>query len=275
MNPEGNSRFEPVLPDVRSRLPAADIRRRLAAADVVVLDADECMMPGFAQIELGHRLARDACRPAGGAPRRPGRMLRLAARGAYLYGVKLLPDDPARKNRRLQVHYGRALLGIDRAAFDRVLPGVWKSLYPGVAPCLRRLARSRPLGVITLGLDCLIDGLPAALADGGTTVPFLFLVGNRTVWRDGRFAGLAEPIRHGPQDKENAFKEQAARHHVGVPLVVGHNNDETRLCALADAAGGLSIGIGARPADRDHFHVVLPKGAWDRLAEFLDAFDPS
>lgn len=273
MHPDLTSTYRDLMPGVRSRLDAAEIRRRLAAADVAVLDVDECMMPGYAQIALGHRLLRDTLGAGGPAGPRVVRVGRLIALGVCLYGLKLLPGDPVRKNLRLHSLYGRALRGIDRAAFHRVMPDVWRSVYPEVRPCLRRLAGRRPIGVISLGLDCLLDGLTAALAEGGDPIPFLFLEGNRTVWRNDRFAGLAAPVRHGPLDKAAAFETAAGRQGWRAPLVVGHNADEMELCALADAAGGLSVGIGARPAHRDRFQVLLPRGAWGLLEEFLRAYD--
>ncbi|NLI48139.1 MAG: hypothetical protein GX414_13620 [Acidobacteria bacterium] len=265
--------YRDMMPGVRSRLDAAELRRRLTAADVAVLDVDECMMPGFAQIALGHRLLRDALSGGGPAGARAVRIGRLVALGACLYGLKLLPGDPVRKNLRLHTLYGRALRGVERAAFHRVMPDVWRCVYPEVRSCLRRLAERRPVGVISLGLDCLLDGLTAALAEGGNPIPFRFLEGNRIIWRNDRFAGLAPPIRHGPRDKAAAFETVAVRHGWRAPLVVGHNADETELCVIAESAGGLSIGIGARPAHRDQFHVLLPRGAWDRLEEFLHAYD--
>jgi len=273
MHRDLTSTYRDVMPGVRSRLDAAELRRRLTAADVAVLDVDECMMPGFAQITLGHRLLLDATGAGGPAGPRVVRAGRLIALGTCLYGLKLLPGDPVRKNLRLHTLYGRALRGVERAAFHRVMPNVWRGVYPEVRPCLRRLAARRPIGVISLGLDCLLDGLTAALAEDGEPIPFRFLVGNRVVWRDDRFAGLAVPIRHGPRDKAAAFEKAAARHGWRAPLVVGHNADETELCVIAESAGGLSIGIGARPAHRDQFHVLLPRGAWDRLEEFLHAYD--
>lgn len=273
MHAELTSTCRDVMPGVRSRLDAAELRRRLAAADVAVLDVDECMMPGFAQIALGHRLLRDALGAGGPDGPRVVRAGRLIALGACLYGLKLLPGDPIRKNLRLHTLYGRALRGIERAAFHRVLPDVWRSVYPEVRPCLRRLAARRPIGIISLGLDCLLDGLTAALAEGGEPIPFRFLEGNRMVWRNERFAGLATPVRHGPQDKAAAFEEAAARHGWRAPLVVGHNTDETDLCAIAEATGGLSVGIGARPAHEHLFHVLLPSGAWGMLDGFLCTYD--
>jgi len=273
MHPDLTSTYRDVMPGVRSRLDAAELRRRLAAADVAVLDVDGCMMPGFAQIALGHRLLRDALGAGGPAGARAVRIGRLVALGACLYGLKLLPGDPARRNLRLHTLYGRALRGIERAAFHRVMPDVWRSVYPEVPSCLRRLAGRRPIGVISLGLDCLLDGLTAALTEGGDPIPFRFLEGNRIIWRNDRFAGLAAPIRHGPRDKAAAFETEAQRHGWRAPLVVGHNADEMELCAMADAAGGLSVGIGAHPAHQDQFHVLLPRGAWGRLDEFLRACD--
>ncbi len=43
--------------------------------------------------------------------------------------------------------------------------------------------------------------------------------------------------------------------------------------AIADASGGLSVGIGAHPALEDQFHVLLPRGAWGMLDGFLGAYD--
>jgi hypothetical protein len=131
-----------------------------------------------------------------------------------------------------------------------------------------------PLGIISLGLDVILDGLPEHLARTHRPVDFLFRSSNRILWNDGHFAGLAEPVRVGATDKAELFERACASHGVRVPLVIGHNSEERDLCRMADSRGGLSIGMRPAEFDRNAFHVVVTDGEWDTLHRFLLACWP-
>ncbi|MBN2431590.1 MAG: hypothetical protein JXQ27_08950 [Acidobacteria bacterium] len=256
-------------------LDPVEIGRRLAAADVAVLDVDGCMYPGYTQITLGHRLLNGFLRRELRHPPSSLFLWRLAAKGGYLYWIRFWIRKPERRNYLLQKHYALAFDGITRTDIRAILPRVWKKLDTHVHPCLAFLADRLPLGIISLGLDVILDGLPEHLRRHHQAVRFLFCCSNRIIWNDGHFAGLVPPIRVGAADKADLFHTAAERHRVGIPLVIGHNSEERELCRLAAQRGGLSIGMNPAAGDRDAFDVVIEDGSWKTLHSFLRENWPS
>jgi len=258
-----------MVPGAVTTLDRAEIGRRLAAVDIAVLDVDGCMYPGYTQITLGHRLLNGFIRRELRHPPSSLFLLRLVARGGVLYWIKFLVRDPEKRNFLLQKHYAAAFRGISRTDIRAILPRVWKKLDANVPPCLAYLARRVPLGIISLGLDVILDGLPAYLDRRQPAVPFLFCCSNRIIWNDGHFEGLVDPVRVGAADKARLFRAAGERHGVHVPLVIGHNAEERELCRVAEQRGGLSIGMRPAVGDQASFHVVIEHGGWDTLLAFL------
>jgi hypothetical protein len=256
-------------PGIETDLSREQIGRRLAATDIAVLDVDGCMYPGYTQITLGHRLLNGFIRRELRHPPSSLFLLRLVAKGFHLYWIKYLVKNPDRRNFLLQKNYALAFHGIARADIQAILPKVWNRLDANVHPCLDFMKQKMPLGIISLGLDVILDGLPEYLAQAHRPVEFLFRSSNRILWNDGHFAGLEAPVRVGAADKAELFERACARHGVHVPLVIGHNSEERHLCRMADERGGLSIGMKPADFDRDAFHVVVKDGAWDTLRRFL------
>lgn len=266
------NRLPEIMPGVWTRLSPAEIRSRLARVDVAVMDVDECLVPGYTQIELGTRLFR---RMLGDLPRRPariGQVIRLAGLGLFLYAIKISPLQHEHRNALLQKYFSRALAGVSREEIESLIPSVWRSIYPSASGCLRSLARRLPLGVISLGWDVIVAELPAAIADGDRSFRFLFTKANITVWQAGRFQGLQPPILAGAADKEGLFTDFCRSQGLGTPLVLGHNSDERLLCRLADERRGLSVGLGAKGTDQSYFHILLQGGGWQTLEHFFLQF---
>ena len=267
--------FREIHQGVQARITSGEILTRLQSVDGVILDVDECLLPGFSQIVLGHQLFRHLLRDVRRRPGRAPMLLRMASLGVLLYIIKALPLAPERRNRWLHLNFNRALRGMEEADLAAVMPRIWARLYPRVPECLAFLAGRSRVAIVSLGLDALLRYLPSAVPLDGGPFPFLFIESNVTVWRDGRLAGLREPIHTGPAAKAALYREAAARHALATPLVIGHNRDETELCRLAEAQGGLAVGIGPSDHTRDHFQVVLAEGDWPALAGFLESFWPA
>jgi len=266
--------FREVHQGVQARISPREIHTRLRGVDGVVLDVDECLLPGFSQIVLGHQLFHHLLRDVRRRPGRAPMLLRMASLGVLLYLIKALPLAPERRNRWLHLNFNRALRGVEEADLAAVMPRIWARLYPRVPECLAFLAGRSRVAIVSLGLDALLRYLPSAVPLDGGPFPFLFIESNVTLWRNGRLTGLQEPIRTGPADKAELYRAAAASHTLVKPLIIGHNRDETELCRLAEALGGLAVGIGPSDHARDHFHVVLAEGDWPALTGFFQSFWP-
>lgn len=251
-----------------SSLSDGDITERATRSDIAIFDVDECMLPGYTQIELGRALLRQHRRRGNRPGDQPG-PVRLAGWGILLYFIKWTPLRRDRRNLLLHRMYIRALRGCHRESLALPVQEVWRSLCPGVRDCAGWLAGRRSLGIISLGLDFIMHTLPAALGQDGKPLPLEFLCCNQTTWRHDRLDGLREPVRHGPAGKVAMFLEATAGRPAAVPLVVGHNSDESGLCRLAEERGGLSIGLGVAADCREQFQVRFARQDWPALEQFF------
>jgi len=257
------------LQKMTTKLDQSEIRRRLAKVDVVVFDVDGCLYPGYTQIELGHLIFSNLIRRGWRKRSTISLMIRMSFMGAVMHLIKRCPLEPERRNLILQRNYTRAFRGVSKEELTSLVPEVWKKLSPNVESCIDFLSQHVPLGIISLGLDVILDGLSSKLAENKRSIPFLFCYSNKTIWENGRFNGLEEPVRVGTKDKESLFIEASRRYNIDTPLVIGHNAEERGLCRLADQRGGLSIGLGAEGRDQGNFHVCFQKADWSSLESFL------
>ncbi len=258
-------------PEIETSLPPEEITARLQRVDVAILDVDECLFPGYTQIELGHLIYRDLLRKSAGNPAYLSLFLRFTMRGLLLYLLKHLPGKHEQRNLMLHRHYIRTLRGIPRRLVLEQLPRVWRRLPSTVPTCLGFIGERVPVGIISLGWDIILQGLPDQLQRKGCPLSFRFTCANTTRWEGGRFVDLAPPVRVGPADKLSMFELENRTHGFKCPLVIGHNSDERQLCELARRQGGLSVGLGPRPSDRPFFDIRLATPDWAQLERFLAA----
>ncbi|MBP7867816.1 MAG: hypothetical protein KA419_17945 [Acidobacteria bacterium] len=262
--------YEEVVPGVLSRVGEEEIRVRFELADVAVLDVDECLVAGFTQVNLARETARLLACTALLHPGRLGPLFRLVRAGVLLSWLRGAPIPAPMKNARMQELFTDACRGVPRTVMERALGSAWRGLRPGAALCVRYLAERVPTGIVSLGLDIVLDRFPGVVRkETGKEVLLHFAAANRVLWERDRFAGLARPIRSGAPDKLSLFEGAVSGMHVAAPLVIGHGADEERLCELADSMGGLSVGMAPAEADRRLFHVVVPDGGWDTLLRFM------
>jgi len=138
---------------IEARVPVAELRAAFARTEIIALDLDECIFPGYTQVELGRRVARRVLlRPRRARDRR---FLAQLAWGGVLFGVKeakrlLGVGTPMR---RLVRRYERVMRGIPEeylAAAAREIPA---SSFALAAETVAELAARAPVGIVTLGLD--------------------------------------------------------------------------------------------------------------------------
>ena len=254
---------------IEARVPVAELRAAFARTEIIALDLDECIFPGYTQVELGRRVARRVLlRPRRARDRR---FLAQLGWGGVLFGVKEAKRlfGVGTPMLRLVRRYERVMRGIPEeylAAAAREIPG---SSFAFAAETVAELAARAPTGIVTLGLDVVTRAYLEAF--GGPAGPSLsFVESNAIAFREtgeGRvFASYDHGVlaEHG-EDKRRALERRMAALGACVVTAVGHSDDDVPLATLARETGGLAIGFNPPRRLRQAFDVVVSGGDWEAM----------
>jgi len=256
-----------------SSRPTGDLHRRLRETDAAVLDLDGCLhwgiTQGVAALDLLGRIALD--------PERPGDrrfLVPVAAAGVALTARWLTGRRRPALNRRMIDLWCRWFRGVPMSYFRLAAARIPGGSYPGVRATVDRLARRGPVRIVSVGLSVVVDEYVRQFTCAGRPLIHSFRCNRMlTETRERRevFAGrYAEPIIATPAEKavagERFFNEVGARH----PLVIGNDEGDVPLAQLAQARGGLAIGVRPPRRLRHLFDVCLTRRDWRPLAALLD-----
>lgn len=262
-------------PGLRSRLDLPELAARLGGVDLVAVDIDECIFPGFSQSWLGYLIMAQLLT----RPERAGDLRcvpQLLSGGAYSRKVALLRRlghrGPA--NRALMARYVQSMRGIPEGYFRRGARRIPRWTFAGVARCLTLLGRRAPLGLISFGIDPITEAYRRWLDQRGGGAVVAFCESNRVAFvpgADGRpvFSDYLPPLSSGPADKLRALERRLADHGAACPLVIGNGRDETAMADLARQRGGISIAFRPPPAHAGRFDLVISAGDWEPLAALV------
>ncbi len=265
-------------PQITSRYPRAEVQRRLRAVDLVAVDIDECVFPGFSQSVLGLDIFFDiALRPERPADR--ARLPQLVRGGLYIRRVSLLRRLGRRfTNEELMARYEDSMARIPEAYFLRGARRIPPRAYAGALETLRHLARHAPLGFISFGVHLITDEFVRQLGQGRPgAVAFAHANVVRFADRgDGvpRFAGYRRPLLTRPAQKLALLEQERARLAAARPLVIGNGRDEAEMAQAARALGGLSIGFRPPPDEAAPFDLLVRAPDWRPLRALLRGLLP-
>jgi hypothetical protein len=262
-----------LCPGITSRYSRTDLQQRLEAVDLVAVDIDECMFPGFSQNVLGHLIFNQiVTRPLSGADLRY--VPQLVRGWAYVRKALLLRRlGRSPSNVELMRRYEKSMMGIPEEYFRRGARLIPDRSYPGVLQTLCLLGQRAPVGLISFGIHLIAEEYLAQLTTtGDPCVSFVDANRVRFAGRDGArpgFAGYDEPLMTRPADKLRVLEQRLSQYGAAVPLIIGNGKDEVQMASLAKERGGLSIGFRPGPDIQQHFDLVVSSDSWMPLLGLL------
>ncbi len=226
--------------------------------DVIVVDLDKCVFPGYSQTALGGLIFwRLLTRPVQRSDRRH---LPALLWGAFYIAVGKLRRPP---NLHLLKTYARVMRGIPKQYFVEEARRLPRFARRGAAAFLESLDALTRVGLITLGTDIV------AAEFIRQTPSLTFFRSNRLIFDDDHarlpLVGYGQPLMHGPSAKLRLFDEIRRESDSANPLVIGHDVDDVLMAEAARASGGWSIGIRPRRSLREHFDVWTTGADWSPL----------
>ncbi|MFP4058585.1 MAG: hypothetical protein ACLF0G_17095, partial [Candidatus Brocadiia bacterium] len=252
-------------PTIAASQPLEALRAAFAASDLVALDLDHCIFPGYSQTALGERVAwRLLARPARFLDRR---FLPRLGLGGLCFALKearrLLGRETSME--RLMARYERAMRGIPEPYVLDAAKAIPPASYPLAEATIAELCRLAPTGIVTLGLDVVARAYMEAFAG------LSFYEANRVVFRtaarrDRVFGGYdrASLMLDGG-DKRRALERRMGDLGATTPTTVGHSEDDVPLASLARERGGLGIGFNPPASLRESFDVVVHGLDWEPM----------
>jgi hypothetical protein len=263
-----------IAPNLRSRFDPAELGERLRRSDIVAVDLDECVYPGFTQSDLGYLMFfAIAARPLDPSDRRF--LPQMIAGGAFVRKVALLRRlGHTWPTRELMQRYEQSMRGIPEDYFLSQVTRIPGRSNIDAIDVLRLLGRRAPLGLVSLGIDVIVAEYIRQLNGDGQPV-VRFADSNRILFVDGDrekrvFQGYGSPLLTGPEDKRRALEARMAQFQASCPLVIGNSGDEAAMASLASRRGGISIGIRPSKPDSPAFDVCVLERSWRSLRMLLE-----
>ena len=254
---------------MEAQRPLDALRAAFARTEIIALDLDQCVFPGYSQTELGARIARRLLRH----PEQPGdrRFLPQLGLGGLLFAVKeaKLFFGLGTPMRRLVAWYERVMRGIPERYVLAAARGIPQDSFPFAAETVAELAARARTGIISLGLDVVVRAYLEQLhTAAGPSLSFFDA--NVVVFRGegaGRVFDRYDPaaFMETGHDKRRALERRMAQFGARVATTIGHSDDDVPLAALARECGGLAIAFNPPARLRDAFDVVVRGGDWEAM----------
>jgi len=257
-------------PRISTKLPLGALRSAYARSDIIALDLDQCIFPGYSQTALGERIAwRLLRRPAGPGERRLLPRLCLGGARLALSEAKRCLGFPTAAS-RLMAWYERAMRGVPERYFAEAARELPARSYPFAAETVALLAEQACTGIVTLGLDVVarayVEAFQPAEGQG-----LGFFDSNVVAFREGA-RGVRVFHRYAPEhlmasgeDKRRALERRMAARGATVPTTIGHSEDDVPLARLAAERGGLAVGFNPAPRLWEAFDAVVTGRDWEAM----------
>ena len=259
---------------LRSRFNPEEFRKRLLRSDIVAVDLDECVYPGFSQTDLGYLIFyKIAAKPLVSSDRRF--LSQMLSGGAYIRKVALLSRlGRMPTSRQLMQRYEQSMLGIPEGYFLELARKIPTRSFAGALETLRLLGKRAPSGFISLGIDVIAKQYIRHL-NHNSERQARFADSNRIVFesdKSGRrvFKSYQSPLLLDAEDKLRLLKSRMEQEGASCPLVIGNGKDEAEMAKLARNCGGLSIGIQPSRRDASDFDLLVDCSSWQPLLTLLE-----
>lgn len=230
--------------------------------DVCVVDFDGCMIPGISKVIVARDVAlMIALRPLQQKDRIY--LPRMAAAAAFLFAARAWQKSSGRLTDGDLVRlYVRFMDPIPDRYFLHAAEKIPRRFLPGVERAFQWLADRWPVGVISLALLPVLEAADLYLSQAAEA-SFAFKCGNELSFSQTQQILSAD-------DKRTRMEKELNMLNCSCPLVIGHDQDDLEMAALAREMGGFSVGLAPPAAIADQFDIVIPSRNWHLIPAALE-----
>ncbi len=261
------------IPGIRSSHSWDEISRRFHQTDIVVVDLDQCLFPGFSQTVLARRVLRKIfLSPLEASDHR---FLPQLLRGGLFIVHALLRESFGYTTSNLEMisRFESAMKRIPLEYFlffAKTLPSL---SYRGSLETIRELSRAAPVGIISLSIDLILREFQENLNEKGDVCLAFFdsnelyfeKVNGRTIFLGYKRSALRTDKNH----KGECLIQRMAQYGAKRPFVIGHNCDDLEMVRIARESGGLSMGFNPPVELAGSFDVQVTAKDWKPIRELV------
>ena len=240
-----------IAPNIYSEREGKELSKYLERVDLVLIDLDDCLYPGTTNITLfknlclllaRKRMAKDLARLSRSLP-----VLFLMKGGQLLKAGVTNPE--------LTLYFSRMVSRVPFLYLQAAAKPIPSCSFPGVEETLKVLSRKARIGLISLGLDVVLEEYKAQfpLIDFFDCNPVAQGVSEKTI------------------DKAEKARERIEEFKAEMPLVIGHNSDDLGMIKMAREHSGLVLGFNPSQEVLKECDIVVKARDWQPLAKYLQS----
>ena len=239
-----------------------DLKSRFSNIDLIAIDLDECVFPGYSQTILGAFIFFNIFFM-------PYKLkdwkyiYQLINGGLFITftKIKTLFNINA-GNIDLIDKYEKTMKGIPQIYFDKMARFIPRLSYIFSYSAVRDLSKKAPVGIVSFGLNVILDEYVRQFGKEDKSY-ISFYDSNTICFQGGKFAGyLRSQLKTDKFDKKATLESKFSEYKARCPLVIGHNEDDLEMVKYAQENGGIGIGFNPKKAFEKYYDVVIKSWTW-------------
>lgn len=258
---------------VFTRLAHRYLKEKFKRLDLVVVDLDQCIFPGYSQTYLAALVTTKLLLSP---EKQSDRLLlpSLLSGCLFVFSYKVRESFGVTTcNKTLIDRYEKTMQGVPESYFRWAARKIPSRSFPGSLETLELLAQKAVLGIVSLGIDCIVEAYQQHThSDRGNTISFYD--SNALLFRASSGRRVLQSycqrsmIWNGYQ-KEEILKKRVHMFKATCPLVIGHKEDERAMMDYVCKNGGISIGFNPERSLAASCDIIVRGASWYPLLDFI------
>ena len=258
---------------IYARYPFEELQRRFNRVDLIVIDFDECLFPGFSQTTLGKLVFREILfnflkiddlrfLPS------------LLSGGLFICLAKLRHlFNGETDNLEMMIGYEKSMMGIPLQYFKKTAVRIPSRTYFHSRRTVEELSRQAKVGIISFGIDLIMEEYVRQLNGGDKGCMSFYdcnvLLFERKNDREVFVGYQKEELKTNKLYKGDLLKNRIKQFSAKTPLVIGHNEDDTEMVKIAQKMDGIGIGFNPLHELEQAFDVKVFGKDWEHLLQLV------
>ena len=254
---------------VYSKYTIEELRSRFKRVDLIIIDLDECLFPGYSQTILGKLMFLDILLRVSNL--RDWKFLpQLLSGGIFILTAKVKRAFGINtSNLKMINRYEHTVRKMPKQYFYNLAKLLPAMSYYRALDTIRELSNKAPVGIISLGIDVILKEYLSQsrpyLSFFDSNVLLFEKVKDREIFKSYHTGSLKTNNFHKRQIMEERLGEFRAR----CPLVIGHNEDDAEMAGVARERKGIGIGFNLSSSVEDTFDVRITAEDWQPLYRLI------
>ena len=253
--------FNKFLEGVYSRYPIEELKARFERIDLIAIDLDECLFPGYSQTVLGKFIFLEILL-------KPFNFRELKFIPQLLSGGLFITLSDFKKiigittpNLEMIDKYEQIMKGIFSEYFMKMASHIPPMSYDGAIEAIEKLSQKAKVGIISLGIDIITKEYLRqfkCISFADSNILRFQKLNNKKVFSGYERINLKTNKFHKREMLESRLREFDAKR----PLIIGHNDDDVEMAKIARRMDGLTIGFNPSSDIEDVFDVKIKAKDW-------------